>query len=246
MTKIPPAPSQGLEYWTTGSTCCNQRWEAAYQRFETPAQEVSKFKARLRSLGVTKWDREARIVELFCGRGSGLHALQALGFQNLCGLDLSSDLLGRFEGSARLIVGDCTQLHFEPESIDVFIIQGGLHHLPQFPEDLERCISEMARCLRPGGKVLVVEPWNTPFLNFVHACCNSPLRNLWGKLDALATMIEEERETYERWLAQPRTIRTLMRARFDFETERTRFGKWMVVATKPTACQSRLPEIPTP
>src|SRR5579872_2389451 len=47
-------------------------WEAAYLRFETPEQEIQKFIGRLETLGVAEWSRQARIVELFCGRGGGL------------------------------------------------------------------------------------------------------------------------------------------------------------------------------
>ena len=41
------------------------------------------------------------------------------------------------------------------------------------------------------------KPWMTPFLGLVHALCHSPLRHMWGKLDALATMIEHEEKTYK-------------------------------------------------
>ena len=53
-------------------------WEAAYLRFETPEQEIQKFLKRLRKLGAGEWPSGAKIVELFCGRGNGLHALERL------------------------------------------------------------------------------------------------------------------------------------------------------------------------
>ena len=40
-------------------------WEAAYSRFETPAEEVNKFVRRLRRLGVADLPPDVRIVELF-------------------------------------------------------------------------------------------------------------------------------------------------------------------------------------
>ncbi|NDD40180.1 MAG: hypothetical protein EB082_17520, partial [Verrucomicrobia bacterium] len=54
-------------------------WEAAYQRFETREQEMQKFLRRLRKAGAPTWRKEAQVVEIFCGRGTGLHALQHLG-----------------------------------------------------------------------------------------------------------------------------------------------------------------------
>jgi SAM-dependent methyltransferase len=84
----------------TSQPCGNEIWEAAYARFETPEQEVRRFVRRLMQLGVTKWPRDAKIVELCCGRGNGLHALSQLGFTRLAGVDLSASLIAHYKGSA--------------------------------------------------------------------------------------------------------------------------------------------------
>ena len=150
-------------------------WEAAYLRFETPEQEIRKFVSRLGKLGAAKWPRDAEIVELFCGRGNGLTALERLGFTHIEGVDLSPRLIAQYRGPAKCFVGDCRQLPFADRSKDVLIVQGGLHHLPTLPDDLENTFSEMQRVLRKGGRVLFVEPWLTPFLKFVHAVSENPL-----------------------------------------------------------------------
>jgi hypothetical protein len=67
----------------------NDPWEEAYLRFESPEEEIRKFIGRLKFMGATKWPRNAKIVELFCGRGSGLRALHQLGFSEVEGIDLS-------------------------------------------------------------------------------------------------------------------------------------------------------------
>ncbi len=117
--------------------CCSTPWEKAYGRFETPEQEITKFVKRLNAVGAAKWDRNLRIVELFCGRGNGLHALSRLGFANIEGVDLSESLLAQYQGPAKCYVCDCRQLPFDNASRDVLIVQGGLHHLERFPEDLD-------------------------------------------------------------------------------------------------------------
>src|SRR5256885_13807495 len=80
-------------------------WEAAYLRFETPEQEIRKFIRRLQKLGASQWPRDAHIVELFCGRGNGLHALHRLGFRHLEGVDPSPPLLAQYKGPAPFPVG---------------------------------------------------------------------------------------------------------------------------------------------
>src|SRR5262249_59134828 len=122
-------------------------WEAAYLRFETPEEEIRKFVSRLQKLGAAAWPRDAGFVELFCGRGNGLIALQQLGFARVEGVDLSERLINEYRGPARCSVGDCRQLPFAEQSKDVLIVQGGLHHLTNLPGDLEKTFREMRRVL---------------------------------------------------------------------------------------------------
>jgi ubiquinone/menaquinone biosynthesis C-methylase UbiE len=193
----------------------DDRWEAAYIRFETPEQEIQKFLRRLRLLGVPSLARDSQIVELFCGRGNGLHALSRLGFRHLEGADLSARLVGLYKGPAQCYVCDCRQLPFRNQSKDVLIVHGGLHHLPTLPESLEQALNEAYRVLRKEGRMIVVEPWRTPFLTAAHWISEIPIvRRCSARLDAFATMTELERQTYEQWLSQPQLVLNLLHRYF--------------------------------
>jgi ubiquinone/menaquinone biosynthesis C-methylase UbiE len=232
---MPPSPLEKPRSETkppTQSPLAPDPWEAAYLRFETPKQEIQKFIARLNRLGGHQWPRDAEIVELFCGRGNGLIALERLGFTRLEGVDLSPRLIAQYRGPARCMVADCRQLPFADRSKDVLIVYGGLHHLPALPDDLDQTFSEMQRVLRKDARVVFVEPWLTPFLRFIHAISEIPLaRRLSNKMDALATMIQFERRTYEQWLSQPDLIRKIARAHFVPLHESFARGKWNFVGT---------------
>jgi hypothetical protein len=145
-------------------------WEAAYLRFETPEQEISKFSKRLIKMGALDWSKDAKIVELFCGRGNGLHALS------------------------------------------------------------KQCLCEINRVLCADGLLVVVEPWLTPFLSLVHWLCRQSIaRRLSGKIDALATMINHDRQSYERWLDFPEIILGLLHKYFSSEKCSCRWGKlWFI------------------
>ena len=65
-------------------------WEEAFVSFESPEQERRKFIRRLKGLGVDRWDKELRVLELFCGGGSGLSAWEQMGFENIEGMDISA------------------------------------------------------------------------------------------------------------------------------------------------------------
>ena len=208
-------------------------WEAAYLRFETPAEERRKFLRRLRKLGAEQWPRDAQVIELFCGRGNGLHALQQLGFTNIEGVDLSPALVANYSGPAKCVVADCRQLPFPDASRDIAIVQGGLHHLPELPGDLAQVVSEVRRVLRPGGRCMVVEPWRTPFLRFVHWVGSFRVaRRAWDKLDALETMTELEWATYDAWLHQPDAVLRELENGFAVERKLIGWGKLMWVGRR--------------
>ncbi len=205
-------------------------WEAAYLRFETPEEEIRKFIGRLNRLGARQWPSDAEIVELFCGRGNGLVALQRLGFTRLEGVDLSPRLIAQYKGSAKCTIADCRKLPFDDRSKDVLIVQGGLHHLPNLPGDLDQTFSEMQRVLRKDGRVMFVEPWRTPFLTFVHFVSEIPIvRRLSNKMDAFATMSEHEIRTYTQWLSQPELMQKVAREHFVPVHESFAWGKWNFV-----------------
>ena len=215
---------------TAPQTCCDDPWEEAYLQFQTAEQEIRKFVKRLRKLGAGEWSRTAEIVELFCGRGNGLHALHRLGFSRVEGVDLSAALVAKYSGPARCHVGDCRQLPFADASKDIAIVQGGLHHLPSVTEDLDRTLREAHRVLRPDGRFVVVEPWLTPFLSFVHRVSENTLaRRLSRKIDAFARMAIHEHDTYVQWLAAPDEILSALQRHFMTERRLIGWGKLMFV-----------------
>jgi ubiquinone/menaquinone biosynthesis C-methylase UbiE len=221
-----------IHHVETGQVCCDPEWEAAYKRFETPEQEIAKFTARLQRFGFGSLEKDSRINEIFCGRGGGLVALERMGFTNLEGTDLSDSLLSEYRGNATLHLADCADMPFDDASYDAVVVQGGLHHLPTIPDDLDRCLSEVSRILKPSGCFYVVEPWRTPFLTFAHFVTDQPLvRKFYAKGDALAVMAECERVTYEQWLCQPEAILSTFERYFVSKRRKTSWGKLEYVGT---------------
>jgi ubiquinone/menaquinone biosynthesis C-methylase UbiE len=214
-------------------------WEEAYQRFETPAEERRKFVRRLRRLGVERWDRAARIIEVCSGRGNGLMAWRQLGFSRVVGVDLSRALVERSACRASGIVGDARRLPVLTSSLDVAIVQGGLHHLSSI-DDVGAALAEMHRVLKPDGRVMIIEPWLTPFLRAVHLVAERRLvRRLSNRLDAFAAMTDEERPTYEAWLARPEAILDAVAAWFETIALHRRFGK-LVFLGRPRSRTDRI------
>lgn len=225
--------SRVVESPPSGAASGLDAWEAAYLRFETPDEEVRKFRKRLVRLGAQQWPRNWTIADLFCGRGGGARALHSLGFHNVIGLDISERLVSSGARSQLRTQADCRTMPLRTTSVDAAIVQGGLHHLPRIPDDLELTLGEVARILRPGGLIVVVEPWLTPFLRVVHRVSEWPfVRRASPRVDALATMIEHERPTYQKWLDHGPAILATLSQRFDVRRRWVRFGKLYFVGVR--------------
>jgi SAM-dependent methyltransferase len=63
----------------------------------------------------------------------------------------------------RMIMDGCA-MPFEDGSLKAIVMVDVFHHIP----DVESFLKEAVRCLRPGGKVLMVEPWITAWSRFVY------------------------------------------------------------------------------
>lgn len=226
---VQPERLTGTQHTDIGAQAA---WEDAFVSFESPEQERRKFIRRLKGLGVDRWDKELRVLELFCGRGSGLSAWEQLGFENIEGVDISAGLVNSYSGDAKCTVGDARNLPFADETFDVVCVQGGLHHL-QLMGDFDRTLGEVRRVLAKGGRFIVVEPWQTPFLRFVHFMMGIGLvRKLSKRVDTYATLCALERRTFEPWLRESDAIIERLQFYSDVLTLRIRWGKLMFVGIR--------------
>lgn len=105
-----------------------------------------------------------RLLELFAGHyvnGLGIdasHDMLAVARANLARAELSN---------AQVRHGDIYALNVPPRSFDLVT----LHQVLHFLDDPQRALSEAARALRPGGRLLVIDfaPHNLEFLRDAHA-----------------------------------------------------------------------------
>jgi len=62
------------------------------------------------------------------------------------------------------LVADAQQLPFREASLRAIVFTDVLHHMP----DVRRFFAEARRCLLPGGKILMIEPWVSGWSRFVY------------------------------------------------------------------------------
>ena len=75
------------------------------------------------------------------------------------------------------LVADATRLPFPSGSLDAIVMTDVLHHIPNSKD----FFSEAARSLRVGGKILMIEPWPTPWSEFVYKNFHSEPFNKSGE-----------------------------------------------------------------
>ena len=117
----------------------------------------ARWKAKLVSLADVR--RGERALDLAAGTGDIAFAIAARGAKTI-GLDITHRMLqlaASKSSAARFITGDMTHLPFRPSAFDLVTTGYGLRNVP----DLDTAIDEIARVLRPGGRLLSLD-FNRP------------------------------------------------------------------------------------
>jgi SAM-dependent methyltransferase len=74
-----------------------------------------------------------------------------------------------FEISDVDLVTDACNLPIPNASLDAIVMTDVLHHIP----NVSQFFNEAIRCLRPNGKIVMIEPWHTPWSRFIYTYLHS-------------------------------------------------------------------------
>ena len=135
------------------------------------ASKVGKIQQRERLFGLIDWSKARRVLDVGCGRGLLLvgAATRLTPGGMVVGIDLwqAADLAGNqhsatLENASRegvrervqVVTGDMRAIPLATGSVDLVISSMAVHNVPG-AEGRSRSIGEIARVLKPGGKVLI-------------------------------------------------------------------------------------------
>jgi demethylmenaquinone methyltransferase/2-methoxy-6-polyprenyl-1,4-benzoquinol methylase len=97
-----------------------------------------------------------RVLDACCGTGDLAVAARRAGAGEVVGLDFSArmlELARRKEPAIEWVRGDMLALPFEDESFDAATVGFGVRNV----EDVDACLRELGRVLRPGGRLAILE-----------------------------------------------------------------------------------------
>ena len=95
---------------------------------------------------------EGKVLELGSGGGYCAHFIPGL---------ITSEVI---QCSDVQVVVDAQRMPFADRSMRAIIMTNVMHHMP----DVSRFLAQASRCLRPGGKILMIEPWITYWSSFIY------------------------------------------------------------------------------
>lgn len=110
-----------------------------------------------------------RVLDVATGTGDVAFEIHKAGVPEVVGLDVSTGMIDEAKRKARtradglsFVVGDGMNLPFADGAFDAVTISFGLRNMP----DYAASVREMARVLKPGGKLICLEmtPFRRPFL----------------------------------------------------------------------------------
>lgn len=105
-------------------------------------------------------DRTTPILDVGCGEGALLAFLQARGYTNLAGLDLSPENVAICHQLGLDFVEQWDALRlaerYPPGSFGVIFVMDVLEHLPK--QRAADFLEQVRRCLQPGGAVIIQTP----------------------------------------------------------------------------------------
>ena len=136
-----------------GSEVLSEQYTRRFQAQQAYRDGVWRTLLRARLQAWVGHDRD--VLDLGCGWGEFIRHVEA---RSRYAIDLNPDAAERVGEGVRFFLQDCAACWpLEDASLDVVFSSNFIEHLPDKPA-LESTLEQVYRCLRPGGRVILLGP----------------------------------------------------------------------------------------
>jgi len=169
----------------------SQMWHDVYKDNQLVARRASSHRRKLERLGILAGPRDARLLDVACGTGEALRILHDEGFTRLSGVDMVADADLAREPWLELRAAEAKRIPFDDDAFDVVLCMHSLHHLGGV-EGVRASLHEARRVLRPGGKLALIDHFDSPQLRAAFWGLHKPWLTPTPWLRAFREQHEEE------------------------------------------------------
>jgi len=141
----------------------SQKWHRAYKNKQLIARRASSHKQKLQRLGILDLPRDVRLLDVACGTGEAVRILHDEGFTHLHGVDVTADEELAREPWLELRACEALAIPYADATFDVVMCMHSLHHLGGL-EGVRASLREALRVLKPGGKLALIDHFDSPQL----------------------------------------------------------------------------------
>jgi len=97
---------------------------------------------------------DRRVLDVGCGKGRFARVmLEETPGAEICGLDISEDMLASVPAGMKAVAGTMTELPFAAAAFDCVYATESLEHAVE----IGKAVEEMCRVLKPGGKLAIID-----------------------------------------------------------------------------------------
>lgn len=152
-------------------------WHEAYRSEALSDRRRRGHLKKLKRLNLFELNKSGKILDICCGEGEVLELLAEYRFKNLFGVDLALPGPGIAAKPYRYMMSSANCLPIKDASMDCVICTHSLHHLGGL-DAVERFLSESMRVLNRGGKLVIIDHYDSLQLRIAFGLFQSPLANL--------------------------------------------------------------------
>ena len=168
-----------IEYERTNSS---NEWHEVYRSSVLSEKRKSSHLGKLKKLGIFSESKDGHLLDVCTGEGEMLDILKEEGFSSLIGIDLFRKKCDSIDEKSKYVQGSALLLPFKNESYDYVLCAHSLHHLST-GENIKSFLKEAYRTLKPGGKLFIIDHYDSWQLRFVFWLIESPIGKIlkWTK-----------------------------------------------------------------